>query len=117
MDTQRLRLHLEVALKTPSISKACAALERLRSSLDLLDHLPEPALEIVREHVRHICGAKEGAQGAFARAYLSIVEETMEEARERRREFTLWGPPSESPIAVATDRPVEITKPSKRRRK
>jgi len=61
-------------------------------------------------------GGKEGAQGAFARAYPSVVEEPMEEARERQRELT-HGLMSESAIPVATDKHVEITKPPKRRPK
>jgi len=85
MSQAHLRIHLDAALKSTEIRKACAALEQFRSGIDLLEDLSEETLIVLREHVHKTDGEKHGPRGDFLRAYLVLVDNLIQEARQTNR--------------------------------
>jgi molybdopterin-guanine dinucleotide biosynthesis protein A len=88
MDAHRLKIYLHIALKSPDISKACAAVEQLRSALDLLEDLGEPALLVMQEFVAKRLEQRTGSREAVGRAFLAAIQYQLSEVRRaQRREF------------------------------
>jgi hypothetical protein len=86
MDQHSLRLHLPSALKSSEIRHACLAVERVVSTIDLLDTLSPTALECVRDYCEAYNKGCKGKFSAFKKAYIELVIDRLNDLclRERR---------------------------------
>jgi hypothetical protein len=85
MPDNKAKAHMGLALRSKEIRDVCMAIEHIRTGIAMLDTLPAPSLEAVRDFVAFQWGDRKGPMGDFARAYLVYVEEQVRAARERER--------------------------------
>jgi hypothetical protein len=85
MDQRTIRLHLPSALQCADIRHACLAVERVVSTIDLLDSLSPAALECVRDYCDSHSKHCKGKFSEFKRAYLGLVVEHLGDVRLRER--------------------------------
>jgi|SRR5215469_7715051 len=86
MNPQTLRLHLQPALRSAEIRRACLAVERIVSAGDLLDSLSPTALEQVRDYCIDYNKGRTGSFSEFKRAWIDLVIDHLNNSRltERR---------------------------------
>jgi hypothetical protein len=85
MDQRSIKLHLPSALQCADIRHACLAVERVVSTIDLLDSLSPAALECVRDYCDEHNKRCKGKFSEFKRAYLDLVIDHLNDARLRER--------------------------------
>ena len=85
MDQRIIRLHLPTALKCADIRHACLAVERVVSTIDLLDSLSPAALECVRDYCTDYVKGRKGKFSEFKHAYIELVIDHLNDARLRER--------------------------------
>jgi hypothetical protein len=85
MESENLRLNLAIALKTPEIRRACCAVERILTAVDILDELPPAALEELRDYCTDYNKGRQGVFSEFKHAYISVVADHLADMRLRER--------------------------------
>jgi hypothetical protein len=85
MERHSLKLHLPAALKSAEIRHACLAVERVVSTIDLLDTLSPAALECVRDYCTDYVKGRKGRFSEFKHAYIELVIDHLNDARLRER--------------------------------
>jgi hypothetical protein len=63
----RIRLHTGSVLKSPETRKACTILQNIDDALAMLDTLPVPVLEAIRDYVADQIKGRTGATVDFMR--------------------------------------------------
>jgi hypothetical protein len=84
-DMPAIRVHLPTALRNEDIRHACCAVEAIFRAANLLDTLPPPALEQIRDYCSDSVKDRTGAFSAFKRAYINLVIEHLNDAEMRER--------------------------------
>ena|SRR6266478_2774531 len=87
METQTIRPHLKSALKTAEIRRACCAVEAILRAADILDNEPPVVLEEVRDYCTEYVKGRKGAFSEFKHAWINLVVEHLENARQMERSF------------------------------
>ena len=89
MEAHSLRLHLGIALKEHEIRRACTAVEHILRAADILDDLHPAALEQVRDYCSDYVKGRKGNDtfSDFKHAYINMVVEHLDIAREMERKF------------------------------
>jgi hypothetical protein len=83
MDQSTMRLYLPSALQSVDIRHACLAVERVVSTVDLLDTLSPTALECVRDFCTEYNKGRTGKFSEFKRAWLALVVDHLNDVRLR----------------------------------
>jgi PAS domain S-box-containing protein len=106
---------LEYALNSYEFSRTCGAYVMMQTSLDMVEHLPIPHLEGLREHLKaDLKASKTVCARGMIEAQLSYVENVLKEARRRERQLykAITGrevqddeTPHEEPSAIADTTP------------
>ena len=88
----RIRLHTGSVLKSPETRKACTILQNIDDALAMLDTLPVPVLEAIRDHVADQTKGRTGATVDFMRAFETYLAEPLNSARMRdsRESFGMY---------------------------
>jgi hypothetical protein len=87
MEAHSLRLHLSIALKEHEIRRACTAVEHILRAADILDNLHPAALEQVRDYCNDYTKGRHDTFSEFKHAYINMVIEHLENARQMERKF------------------------------
>jgi hypothetical protein len=80
-----IRAHLPFSLANQEIRRACTAVEHILSAGNILDELPPEALEAIRDYCSDYIKGRKGAFSEFKRAYINMVVEHLENARQMER--------------------------------
>ena len=108
-----LKLYLPSALKSSEIRHACLAVERVVSTVDLLDTLSPTALECVRDYCDdYNKGCTKGKFSAFKKAFIDLIIDHLNDQRltERRLYHGITGEVQEGNghYGVGEDEPKKI---------
>jgi hypothetical protein len=74
LDPTKVRLHIGAALRTRLIRDVIVAAEDMRRSIAMIDTLPPPAIEVLRDQVSASWAKREGPLGDFARAFITYLD-------------------------------------------
>jgi len=84
----RIRLHAGSVIKSPEMRKACTVLQNIDDALIMLDTLPVPVLEAIRDYVADQNKGRTGATVDFMRAFAIYLERPLNDARLRDHQQT-----------------------------
>ena len=85
METHAMRLHLRTALRSYEIRRTTWAVERIMSAIDVLDEMPEAALEEVRDFCAEYAKGHHDHMSEFKRAWVNLVSDHLANMRMRNR--------------------------------
>jgi hypothetical protein len=93
LEPHSFHVHLAVALKSAEMRRACLAVERIVSCIDLLDQLSPAALEEVRDYCTDYNKGRKGKFSEFKRAFIAMVVDHLHDVRlqERRLFYGITG--------------------------
>ena len=83
----QVRSLLPAALKNHDIRRACCAVDAITRSADILDQMPPVALEQIRDYCADYVKDRKDTFSEFKHAYLNMVVEHLETARQMERKF------------------------------
>jgi hypothetical protein len=70
----RIRMHVATALKSPETVNACAVLAHIHDVMTILDELPVPVLEALRDELEDMAKTRTGAWGHSSARGLTIYK-------------------------------------------
>jgi hypothetical protein len=83
----QVRSLLPAALKNHEIRRACTAVEHVIRAADILDQMSPAALEQIRDYCTDYIKGRRDTFSEFKHAYLNMVVEHLETARQMERKF------------------------------
>jgi hypothetical protein len=103
-------MHIRAALQSPETVKAAAVLQHIHDAMTMMDDLPVPVLEALRDEFEDMAKTRTGARGELKRAWLTYLDaEPLKAARLRDRQETfgmyrdLKGTLGRRPVEPAAD--------------
>lgn len=85
METHTMRVHLRAALRQFEIRRTVWAVERIMSAIEVLDEMPEAALEEVRDFCAEYAKGRHDHLSDFKRAWIALVSDHLEAMRKRNQ--------------------------------
>jgi hypothetical protein len=74
------------ALDNPDLRKAVRIMDNIREALELMDELPPPVLEVLRDTFKRLGADRMGPYPDLKDAWLHYVQRAVDDARERERQ-------------------------------
>jgi hypothetical protein len=76
------------AIDNPDLRKAVRIMDNIREARELMDELPPPVLEVLRDTFKRLATGRTGPYGDLKAAWLHYAQQALDDARVRERQET-----------------------------
>jgi hypothetical protein len=74
------------AIDNPDLRKAVRIMDNIREARELMDELPPPVLEVLRDTFKRLAAGRTGPYGDLKAAWLRYAQQALDDARVRERQ-------------------------------